>query len=339
MMKKFSVIILFNISVITLLFLFAELLYRHQVLTHSVFEDEPYFEYDGKLGWVPKPGNYEEQGDSITITPDRFRSVSKADVKTEGRTILACGDSFTFCNYISDEETWPYYLSRILHCRVVNAGVSGYGLDQSVLRMQEVMDEITPDLVILSLIYDDIPRCQLSRRIHYKPYFILKDGVLQLHNQPVPLPTEVVESTHWYENILIFRDLKRKILDDQSIAHQYDIVAHREGMPVAKQLCKYAARIAREKGAALIIVIQPNRPFPYKRESVGAEELAAAIRSYEIPLLNLFPVWQEEFQGKEEEGKMLFDDVTGHMSAKGNRWVAEEIAKYIDNLRNRSDNR
>jgi lysophospholipase L1-like esterase len=328
-MKRIITIIAVNILVAIVFFSVSEVVYRWYIRSSSVFEGEPYFEYDRDLGWSPKPGTYIQQGITTTITPDRFRQTDPPDVEAASCTILACGDSFTFCNFVSDWETWPYYLAEQLKCRVINAGVSGYGLDQSVLRMVYLIDRLKPDLVILSLIYDDIARCQLGRRIHYKPYFILEEGSLHLRNHPVPFPSEVRESSAWYEKSLIFRDIFRTFENNEGIAHRYDIIEHYRGMEVAERLCEFAAAFAAKKNIGFMILIQPNRPSPYRKEIEGTDALETAVVGSDIPVLNLSPIWRKEFADREAEAESMYGDDTGHMSAEGNRWVASRVAAYI----------
>ena len=50
--------------------------------------------------------------------------------------ILAVGDSYTYGEEVGENDSWPAQLQRIKNQRVLNAGVSGYGFDQSVLRAE-----------------------------------------------------------------------------------------------------------------------------------------------------------------------------------------------------------
>jgi len=44
------------------------------------------------------------------------------------------GDSFTEGSGVDPEHAWSNVLSQLLHCRVANFGVSGYGTDQAYMR-------------------------------------------------------------------------------------------------------------------------------------------------------------------------------------------------------------
>ena len=327
--KKSSwlIIVLFNLGLIILLLGGAELAYRRILLSRIRFEDASYFEYDPELGWVPAPGEYQSRTGPVTITDQRFRKTPGKPGPIKPETILAVGDSYTFCNYVGDHQTWPSYLAGTLNCRVINAGVSGYGFDQSVLRLERVLGRVKPEMVILSLIYDDIPRSELSRRVHYKPYFRVIDGNLQLFNQPAPSPVKVGKGERWYDSILIFRDLWDSILGNIN-PHRHDIREHREGMDVARLLCLRTRELAREAGARLLIVIQPNREEPLKFQKEGAEKFESIVRSLDIPVLNLYPLLEKDFPEVEKRFDLWVYD-SGHHSARGNKWVASRIAGYI----------
>ena len=107
----------------------------------------------------------------------------------EGKPVLAIGDSFAFGDEVADHETWVAHLERVLHKRVLNGGVSAYGIDQAVLRSERLLDRHQPDVVILSFISNDIDRTEFSYvpwGHGWKPYFDLVNDSLRLRNFPVP---------------------------------------------------------------------------------------------------------------------------------------------------------
>src|SRR4029453_18716542 len=73
---------------------------------------------------------------------------------------------------------------------VLNGGVFGYGVDQMVLRGEQLLDgpASASDVVILSVLPEDVLRCEFSYRYAWKPYFEVEGGKLALRNVPVPQP-------------------------------------------------------------------------------------------------------------------------------------------------------
>ncbi len=140
------------------------------------------YAYDERLGWT-SPSNCPYPGYSFV---DRFR-VTPATSPVALPPILATGSSFTLGQEVKDDETWPADLQGLTGRKVINAGVSGYSLDQTVLRTERLVPRVKPLLVIASFTPDDIHRNELkvawSRQ---KPYFEVVGGRLELRNVPVP---------------------------------------------------------------------------------------------------------------------------------------------------------
>src|SRR5262245_27375193 len=121
--------------------------------------ENTHFIHDGVLGHVPNPG-FSTPGFSNsfhTIDADGLRSGGGTAPSGDG-LILAVGDSFTYGDEVRDEETWPARLQALTGRRVLNGGVTGYGLDQTVLRLERLAEAYAPSLVILGFIADDIRR-------------------------------------------------------------------------------------------------------------------------------------------------------------------------------------
>ena len=70
-----------------------------------------------------------------------------------GKTRIALvGDSFTFGEDVTYEETWGYFLEKELgsQFQVLNFGVAGYGVDQSFLRYEKDVRKWKPKIVIFA---------------------------------------------------------------------------------------------------------------------------------------------------------------------------------------------
>lgn len=66
-----------------------------------------------------------------------------------GGTILAFGDSLTAGVGVSKEKSYPSVLAQLTGLTVVNAGVSGETAGEGLRRLDGVLDEVAPDLLIL----------------------------------------------------------------------------------------------------------------------------------------------------------------------------------------------
>ena len=139
--------------------------------------------FDETLGWR-SPANcisppYNSDADGFRRTPEKA-TVSELPV-------LATGASFTKGEEVGDGESWPAYLQDMIGRKVLNAGVSGYALDQTMLSTDKFARQVKPFAIIVSFTPGDIRRSEFkvawSRQ---KPYFAVKGDELELRNVPVP---------------------------------------------------------------------------------------------------------------------------------------------------------
>lgn len=180
---------------------------RHRAQTEITF---PFDVYDSDRGWALKP--------SLTNVPvfDQKRlstnakgirgGVEYAYQKPPGtKRIGVFGDSFTFGEEVSDDETFADRLGRLMPAaEVLNFGVHGYGHDQMLVYLQREGVKYGLDLVVLGFVYPDVERNVLAFRDFAKPMFGLERGALVLLNTPVPTIDEVVR---WEPYRLRFADL------------------------------------------------------------------------------------------------------------------------------------
>ncbi len=114
---------------------------------------------DNTLGYVPQESFRDYLDDDtwlrsqVTITADGMRSTN-AEIQADAR-VLAIGDSFTFGDQVSDNETWPACLERKLGLKVDNAGVSAYGAAQSLLRGELLLKKKGYQTIIFSIFPGD----------------------------------------------------------------------------------------------------------------------------------------------------------------------------------------
>ena len=143
------------------------------------------FVHDDALGYVPEPAC---TGPEHSHTDKGLRAMPPAPADSPDRSpILVTGDSYAYSDEVKDGETWPAYLQGMIHRRIENGGVPGYGLDQSVLRTEQLARQFKPELIVFAFIADDLQRAEM-RRLYggEKPYFTLVNGKLELHNSPTP---------------------------------------------------------------------------------------------------------------------------------------------------------
>lgn len=176
---------------------------RHQGDGKGIKIEFNYALHHPTRGWQLKPNlkdqvefnNKKVSTDSKGVRGKGEYSYEKAAGKTR---ILVFGDSFTFGTEVSDDETYAYYLQKLLpQAEVLNMGVFGYGHDQMLLYLQEEGVKYHPDIVILGYLSCDDSRNLLSFRDYAKSTFALRGDRIVLRNIPVPTPEQTFRGEFW----------------------------------------------------------------------------------------------------------------------------------------------
>lgn len=156
----------------------------------------PSIAVNAELGWAPRPGFRSE---SVAVNSAGFRGRQEYTIEKPGqvRRIILIGDSYTWGERTwtaetRDEDTFGEQLGALLaRVEVMNLGVSGYGSDQALLRLQQRGIQYSPDLVVLGIFSEDLDRNTYRFHTYAKPYFTLEDDRLRLRGTPIPSEAEV----------------------------------------------------------------------------------------------------------------------------------------------------
>lgn len=167
-------------------------------------EGDQFFEPDPYLGWVHRRGfrgtyvSEEAVNADVRINAHGLLGPDRAYERRPGvRRILLLGDSYTESMQVPYEETWGSRLERSLGSgwEVINAGVAGYGIDNTYLALQREYRKYQPDVVLLLFFTgndvsdNDGELYGPDRGSRPKPWFTWEDGKgLTLHGSPMPLP-------------------------------------------------------------------------------------------------------------------------------------------------------
>ena len=82
-----------------------------------------------------------------------------------GETVLAFGDSVTFGTGASAGEDWPTLLAKRTGWHIVNAGIPGDTAEAGKARIQGLLDEHRPALVIIEIGGNDFIRRRPAQRV------------------------------------------------------------------------------------------------------------------------------------------------------------------------------
>jgi hypothetical protein len=294
--------------------------------------------FDPNLGYVPTPGARAHNpiwNATAHITWEGTRSNGADAAPPRGVPIVTVGDSFTYGDEVNDRDTWPAKLQGLLARPIVNGGVFGYGFDQAVLRSEVLMQETDADFLIVSLIADDIDRCEYSYRYSWKPYFDVEEGALVRRNMPVPSPQDAPIGESYLRRALrksYLADFVLRRLDPSGWLVRGSVRVHERGEEVASLLVDRLADAAEEHGHGLLIVLQWLPETNSRRAEAmlkRARERDVLVLKIEGPLRSAIdsPAFSEDdfFNVTKHPGG---GRQVGHMSAEGNAFVARAIAQH-----------
>lgn len=131
--------------------------------------DDGMWAFDADLGWSLRPGTVSDVGSTNRLGA---RGPREYDLRPPpGRLRIVCfGESFVFGHEVADDETWEARLEALdERLEVLNFGVSGYGVDQSLLRFRSVGRDLGAEVAVLGLNVTSIGRNVNRLRLHLRP--------------------------------------------------------------------------------------------------------------------------------------------------------------------------
>jgi hypothetical protein len=128
-----------------------------------VFEPHPVYQVALKPGlkkWFSRAEHTRLVMTKWSTNSQSFRG-DEVQVKKPGIRVVVYGDSNIFAQFSSIEATFAYRLQHLLHeasrvdVEVINAGVPGFGPDQSFLRFENEVNVLKPDIVVFHVFADN----------------------------------------------------------------------------------------------------------------------------------------------------------------------------------------
>ena len=295
-------------------------------------------EFHPQLGWIPKQG--EATGKNIwntrvSILSDGIRSNGKVfpqDIKSSNEVILTVGDSFTFGDQVSDDESWPAYLEQLINIKTINGGVFGYGLDQIFLRMISLSNKYKPTYVVLSFIDGDISRCGLRERTGVaKPYFEINNHQLSLKTAHIQKKLKL-DKKYYVRYVLgysrLIHELMMKYLPEYWLQGSF-------GSKTVNNDCEaVACKIMQELN--IFLDNSPHIKKLYVLGQYGKEHNAnqeammnrvlSSVNKKKIQVLDLRFALNEIKANNPEKYERFYNK---HMTAEGNYFVARKLSEFM----------
>ena len=292
--------------------------------------------YDARLGWVPKPNVHDR---FFNTGAYGIRLANKVDRPVPQGAILVSGSSFAFGEEVDDNESWPANLETITGIPVINAAAGAWSPDQSIMRVEDLMEIARPKTIILGLVWRDVWGAEYEVNFGgWKPYYTAEAGDLVLHNVPVPRVTVSAQELGWVRSVVgysytVFWVAQR--LGQQNWLYPGFTQFKRAtpagtGESITCLLIRRLKARAERDGSRLMLVMQyhyqdfreAQPPLSIAIVNCAGDAGADTIDSWR-PLAEIYGDDPARFAS-------LFTHGPGsHMSPAGNRLIAAEIARRL----------
>lgn len=247
--------------------------------------------------------------------------------------VLVTGDSYTHGDDVTDRETWPAHLERLLGRPVLNGGVSGYGFDQSVLRAEALAATRKPAAIVVAFIADDINRTEMHRIWGAeKPYFDIDNDRLALRNVPVPLPPDPRATLSIWQRTLGYSFLIDFVLRRLDLLHNWfgDHVRVHPAGDGERIACLLTGRlkVLQQQSGAPVLVLAQYDPMVWQDPAFAAAQrrlthgLLACAEKQGLAVLDSFDALAASGDPRRLYGLW-------HMNDAGNRLTAELVAAQL----------
>jgi lysophospholipase L1-like esterase len=270
--------------------------------------------------------------------------------KSEGEyRVLVLGDSITFGDYVSFDDTYPAMLARRFEGRrrtvtVINAGLPGASTSNELYFYLEIAEAVDPDLVLVGMYLND---AQESGRFYARslrePYassrflsfLAARLEMLRLDMWSDEVVPEI--DPEWREDFQGERRLRPGDMWDDRDGFDYEIYnAHLDfgiawnprSWEVLEPIVRTLSLATRQRGHELAIFL-----FPVHIQVKGTIEdfrpqqsFAAMCESTGLTCLDLTPALRADFWAHRKE---LFYDHC-HLTPRGNAVVAAALAEWLD---------
>jgi len=241
------------------------------------------------------------------------------------RRIALFGDSLAFGEEVDDGNTVADHLAEIrADWEILNYDAHGYGLGQSVLRLEEEVGLLEPDhYVVMVLFPEDLARDGAAEFSHPKPVFRLVDGKLKVDNVPVPEASRTPYLLRTsYAAAWFFGRRGSWHRDTADPASDIEL-----GRAIAERAASVCA--ARDRPLTVVVLLAPAGVVRYLADPGWRQQFDAARAEFldqSIDMLDLVPGQVEAYR---EERSALFAPLA-HWSSRGNQLWAERIAGHLE---------
>lgn len=167
--------------------------------------------------------------------------------------IIILGDSMVYGHGVSNEESFSFLLQKKVEKNVFNAGVKGFGSDQSLILLREIIEKQKVKMIIFSFNFNDIYDNVVKKRLE-------GDGLM-----PVKKETHFAAAFAWfYESLfpVLPSRLIQYIFTKGLFWYSQNYTLKNMDFDIEKEkiveTLRVVNRIANEQGVKCMFLVMPN---------------------------------------------------------------------------------
>jgi hypothetical protein len=349
----FSIIL--AVTSIVFSFLMIEMIYRvyendyflrNRVPSYAkLFNGEYPYSVSDKFGW--DNNNYYESTDNywgkkVTIGGMHNR-LSNYDVPVRTQpSVMVFGDSFSFGEEVSNKMSWPAQLSSKLGEEAINMSVGGYGIDQIYLKAEYMINQYNPDLAIISFIEDDIRRIRFSYREAPKPYFMKKsmktaDDTFVVYDKHIGSFANKGKVNDYFKAVFGYSLVVNRIMSQffknywylNYIDNNFQQSGHVNKYNDFLELGCWIMNKVSDINSSKIVILPMTVAYPNNDQIKMMKDIVKCIPD-RVDIINLRKQFNLVMKSDKEKYESFFSgNTSGHLNAKGNKFVADIVFDYL----------
>ncbi|MGE4167296.1 MAG: hypothetical protein AB7E67_15045 [Xanthobacteraceae bacterium] len=292
-------------------------------------------DFDELVGWRLKANLFKP---NVPFTTGEFglRMNANKIVPVQKGSILAVGDSFTAGSGVAEDESWPARLEARTGQPVANGSAGAYGVDQIVLRAEQLLPTVQPKILIVGILSQDSLRNSYS--VYgggYKPYFDIVDGKLRLRGVPVrrvdtqPLHLDIVRNVfgrfHVVDEVMTKLNRQESWTDNRFRYQKAN--DDKTGVAISCLLMERLAALSKERDIRVAMVMMYGASeIEGQTKPWYAEDVVQCALRHGIETLDTYGKLRAILASDRPEFVRLWLDEggqLGHMSPYGNDMVAK----------------
>ncbi len=370
--QKFSIYDIFIILILT--FFLLEVVLRigafDQKLTYSLhdangnelfsrfFSDKQWYDQyiayspDDVLGWKQKPNNsfyfHDSHNEySFAFSTDEFGN--RISPYNSGKKTLFLGDSFTFGWGQNDSNIFPNMLGEKLRLNVRNYGQLGYGTDQELLVLKQVIDDEDPDQIILVIFsgndfennFVEVP--QKNDACIRKTFFTLTENGLVPHSEYIKncysfdfVKAAYLVSSQYSVTAKLLFHLYFNLIGKFSSTPQSGAAGLADSqIRITHALLSQIQNVSSDYQVPLYLFVVPSRSLVQNGTSLidNEEVFIESLKNYSSTH-DIFIYDSSEYLKKayRERGILYHENesIGAHLNAEGNKALAEYMLSILD---------